>query len=997
MSMKDDEGLIETPTRSGPPGLRRRLRTRLAVVIALSGAVLLVSGGIGLRYVDAISTTLRRSADLTQPLLADVLEITQTNRRVRASVHAAAEQCEGVEAARLELDAFDADTGHVASDLRARAAAVGASRDLDRILASQNRFVDVARQIFGHCLRTDMLGDRIYDQGQAAALDVTDAIAIIDVVASRFAVPRALPHADDPTGIGRLPDDAASTLTAMRRDLGGFAAAGDVVTSLGTATAIDAYVDRRVAKFRDLVSDLTRLQPLFDALDFGDAHDRLMVLFTDLAERIVGDRGLAVLQRGLLGVRTDRAILRIELGAIDDDHFRAVRRLETTARRLDADARAQIVERTREAYAMVATTSAILLLFVLALAGDVARRITGPIEQFTDHVHRLRGLEDLDRPLPGELVRRNDEIGTLAGSFARLTGELAAARRRLEIETEERVRRQYDRLQTAIATMPQGFFLIDADERLVVWNDSFLRMYGLGPDDVVVGTPIEAIMAHRRATGACSATQEPPLFRRAVVECRPLQRVEDYVDGRIVVITASPTADGGAAITHEDITAHRRVEAEVRHLARFDATTGLANRAFFRERIAEALEEREDAFQVALLHLDLDHFKTVNDGLGHSVGDRLLVAVAERIAACCGEWETVGRLGGDEFAVLQTRLDQPIAANDLARRLNEAVALPYEVDGNRIVVSASIGIAVAPDDSGDTDTLLCHADMALNRAKSEGRGLVRFFEPEMDARLQSRRTLELDLREALEQKQFELHYQPLVGAASGRTEAFEALLRWRHPTLGLVPPTEFVPIAEEIGLIGDIGAWVLREATRAAATWPKHIRVSVNISPVQIRTRVLTLDVLAAIGRSGLDPDRLELEITEGVLLGDTEATLDTLAQLRTFGVRFAMDDFGTGYSSLGYLRRFAFDKVKIDQSFVRDLGETSDAVAIVRAVTGLCSSLGITTTAEGVETEIQRDRLRQEGCDQFQGWLFGRPMPESEVHLHLAREMGTHFEQASA
>jgi diguanylate cyclase (GGDEF)-like protein len=986
--MTEDATLHDRRTKGGELGFRRRLRTRLVAVMALSGAVLLISGAIGLRYVDAIGETLRHSADLTQPLLSDVLDLTQTGRRARASVRAAAEQCKGVEAARLELDAFDANAAHAALDLAARAAAVGASRNLDRILEAENRFVEVARDIFGFCLRTDMIGDRILDQGEAASLDVTDAIAVLDAILPRFAVQAEAARASPgPADAARSPEDAVANLTAIRRDLRGFSNAADIALSLATPKAIEAYAARRIEKLRDLVADLTRLEPAFRALGLDEARDRLLHLVGDLDERIVSDRGLLVLQRGLLGTRADLATRRIELGTIDDDYFRAVGRLEATARRLDAEARAEVAERTREAYAVVATTSLVLLLFALALAGDMARRITGPIEQFTDHVHRLRGLEDLDRPLPPALARRSDEIGTLADAFAHLTGELAAARRRLEQETEARVRRQYDRLQTAIATMPQGFFLIDAEERLVVWNQSFLRMYGFCDEEVAAGMRIDDVLKRRLAIGAVPATPKLPLFRTAIAEGRSLQRIEDYVDGRIMVITASPTADGGAAITHEDITDRRRVEAEVEKLARFDVTTGLANRSHFRERIGQALRDRDDRLQVALLYVDLDHFKTVNDSLGHSVGDRLLAAVAERIHACCGEWESVGRLGGDEFAVLQTRLDQPIAATDLARRLNEAVAQPYEIDGNPIVVTASIGIAVAPDDSLDTDTLLCHADMALYRAKSEGRGVARFFEPEMNARLQSRRTLELDLREALTAGQFQLHYQPLVGAASGRTEGFEALLRWHHPALGLVPPNDFVPIAEEIGLIGEIGAWVLREATRAAATWPSHLRVSVNISPVQIRTRVLTLDVLAALGRSGLDPDRLELEITEGVLLGDTEATLATLAQLREFGVRFAMDDFGTGYSSLGYLRRFAFDKVKIDQSFVRDLGETSDAVAIVRAVTGLCSSLGIITTAEGVETEIQRDRLRQEGCDQFQGWLFGHPMPEAEVLAHLARE----------
>ena len=970
-----------------PVGFRHRLRSRLVAVMALSGAVLLASGGVGLHYVDAIGETLHRSIGLTAPLLSDVLEITQAGRRARASVRSVGEQCRGVEAALAELEGFDARAAHVALDLGARAAAVGASQDLERILASEEGFVGLGRAIFQSCARIEIIESRFAAAGDAMRADLDDADDLLVDVDGRFAgEDRAERSGATQAAVPDPGGEVATIVARMRTDLAGFVTTAEIGGALGNETAIDSFAQRRLDKLRSLVAELTRLHPVLHGIGRGEDYERLLDLFTDLAERVLGDRGLFATQRALLHARAGLADQRAELGMIDDEYFRAVRKLEATARRLDSEARDEVVERTREAYAVVATTSVVLLLFALALSGDMARRITGPIEQFTLHVAALRA-GDFDRPLPNELGRRDDEIGSLARTFARLTDELAQARRGLVAEAETRVHRQYDRLQAAIATMPQGFFLTDADERLVVWNDSFLRMYGFRPGEVTVGMPIDVVLERRKAIGACQAVPTPPLFRLAVAERRSLQRIEDYVDGRIMVITASPTIDGGAAITHEDITARRRAEAEIEQLARYDVATGLANRSHFHELLARALDERVGNGQVALLYLDLDHFKTINDGLGHTTGDRLLVAVAERLLECCGEWETVGRLGGDEFAILQSALDQPIAATDLARRLNEAVALPFVIDGHRLVVGASIGISVAPDDAVDADTLLAHADLALYRAKSEGRGVARFFEPEMDARLQKRRLLESDLREALEKEQFELHYQPLVGAASGRTEGFEALLRWRHPERGLVPPGDFISLAEDAGLIGEIGAWVLREATRTAATWPPHLRVSVNISPVQIRTRVLTLDVLAAVGLSGLRPHRLELEITEGVLLEDTEATLATLAQLRDFGVRIAMDDFGTGYSSLGYLRRFAFDKVKIDQSFVRDIGESSDSLAIVRAVTGLCSSLGITTTAEGVETEIQRDRLRQEGCDQFQGWLFGRPMPAEAIAAHLAEE----------
>ncbi|MCE1237792.1 MAG: EAL domain-containing protein [Hyphomicrobiales bacterium] len=969
-------------------GFRHRLRTRLVAVMALAGALLLAGGGVGLYYVDEIATTLHRSTDVTSPLLSDLLELTQTGRRVRTSVRAAAEQCVGVEAARADLGGFGAALDGLVGGLRPRAALVGAVADLDRVAAIEARFATVGQDILASCLRNGMIADRIVVLGEGIDADVADMTTVLDRIDARLI--RGAAPADgtdegaDPFSGAKYPSPAA--IARLHADLGGFRNLADLVSSYAGASSIDAFRRRRVDKLREVAAEVAELRLSLGPLGL-DLQDRLTDRLTSLAEAAVGDRGIFVAQAALTSARADLADLRGELNAIDDDYFRAVRRLEATARLLDESAHGAVVRSTEEAYGAVALTSLTLLLLVLVIAGDTARRVTGPIERFTEHVHGLSGLEDLDRPLPLALAERRDEIGLLARAFRTLTGELAAARRRLETEAETQIRRQYDRLQAAIATMPQGFFLVDAEERLVVWNDSFLEMYAFRPGEVAVGMPIEIVLERRRAIGACEAQPQEPLFRLAVAEGRPHQRIETYVDGRIMVITASPTADGGAAITHEDVTARKRTEAELEQLARYDAVTGLANRAHFHERLVEALAADAAHRRVALFYVDLDHFKTINEALGHSTGDRLLAVVAERIVEAVGGWETVGRLGGDEFAVLKTLGDRPAEAAELARRLHDAISRPYELDGARVVVGASIGVAMAPDDAADPDALLAHADMALFRAKSEGRGVTRFFERSMDADLQRRRTLELDLGEALERGEFELHYQPVVGAASGRIEAFEALLRWRHPTRGLVSPADFIPLAEETGLIGEIGAWVLREATRVAAGWPKDLRVAVNISPVQIRTRALMLDVLAAIGRSGLPPDRLELEITEGVLLVDTEATLATLAQLREFGVRIAMDDFGTGYSSLGYLRRFAFDKVKIDQSFVRDLDETPDAVAIVRAVTSLCSSLGITTTAEGVETEAQRDRLLQEGCDQFQGWLYGRPMPACAVAAHLASE----------
>jgi diguanylate cyclase (GGDEF)-like protein len=370
----------------------------------------------------------------------------------------------------------------------------------------------------------------------------------------------------------------------------------------------------------------------------------------------------------------------------------------------------------------------------------------------------------------------------------------------------------------------------------------------------------------------------------------------------------------------------------------------------------------------------------VNDTLGHPIGDALLQVVSDRIRASVRPSDCVARLGGDEFAIVQMGQDQPVAATALASRLVKELSAPYEVQGHQMVAGTSIGIAVSPNDGTDPDRLMKNADMALYRAKEDGRGVYRFFEAEMDAKMQARRAMELDLRKALALQEFEIFYQPLLRVESGTVTSFEALLRWRSPARGLVAPDQFIPLAEEIGLITPIGAWVLKHACLEAMTWPNEIKVAVNLSPVQFKSGTVVLDVVAALGASGLPASRLELEITESVLLQDTENTLSTLNQLKDLGVRISMDDFGTGYSSLAYLHKFPFDKIKIDRSFIRDLADKPDSIAIVRAVAGLGSTLGISTTAEGVETEMQLDQLRREGCTEVQGYLFSKPLPAAEI-----------------
>ncbi|WP_022720212.1 bifunctional diguanylate cyclase/phosphodiesterase [Rhodopseudomonas sp. B29] len=452
----------------------------------------------------------------------------------------------------------------------------------------------------------------------------------------------------------------------------------------------------------------------------------------------------------------------------------------------------------------------------------------------------------------------------------------------------------------------------------------------------------------------------------------------------------------GFLVAVVDITERRKAEAKIAHMAHHDGLTNLPNRALYQERLQQALDHsRTCDGKVAVLCIDLDLFKNVNDSFGHPTGDRLLQAVATRLRQQIGPGDLAARFGGDEFAIVLTAAASPNEASDFAGRLIDVISAPYDMDGLEVVIGASIGIAMSPGDGEDCEALMRNADMALYRAKASGGGCHHFFEKEMDRQAQIRRDMELDLRHAFAKGEFDLHYQPLIDLAEDRIGGFEALLRWHHPERGMISPAHFIPVAEDIGLIVGLGEWVLRRACLEAARWPSDIKVAVNLSPVQFRSRNLVQVVISALAQSGLAPRRLELEITESLFLAESEANLATLHQLRSLGVRISMDDFGTGYSSLSYLRSFPFDKIKIDRSFVKDLTERPDCLAIVRAIAGLGRSLNITTLAEGVETIEQLDQLRAEGCNEVQGFLFSPGRPAAEIE-GLLTKFGRRASQAA-
>ncbi|MSP67285.1 MAG: EAL domain-containing protein [Alphaproteobacteria bacterium] len=514
----------------------------------------------------------------------------------------------------------------------------------------------------------------------------------------------------------------------------------------------------------------------------------------------------------------------------------------------------------------------------------------------------------------------------------------------------------------------------------VQWSAEMYRILAIAPA-TEPSTSIWQARVHPEDAASRAAAWETTVADEAALAV-DYRVVMSGGEARHLAEQIEPWRDAGGQVVGlrgatQDITERKRVEARLHHLAHHDTLTDLPNRVLFHQQLKDAIARARREKQMVAVHcVNLDHFKEVNDSLGHPIGDRLLRAVASRLATTVRETDRLAHLGGDEFAVVQTAIDGADSVDVLARRLIAAIAKPFTIDQHQLTVGATVGIAAYPGDGAEAHVLLKHADLALNQVKIGGRGSHRFFEEAMNAALQKRRWLEQELRQALAQDQFELHYQPQCHLESGERRGYEALIRWRHPTRGMVPPLDFIGIAEEIGLISAIGEWTLRQACRDAASWTQKVQVSVNLSPLQFKECDIVQVVADALAEAGLESRWLELEVTEGLLLHGTEQVLDTFRRLKALGVTIAMDDFGTGYSSLAYLCRFPFDKIKIDKSFVQSLGEDANIATIVGATIALGRALGMTVTAEGVETEAQADFLRAQGCHQVQGYLYGRPAP---------------------
>ena len=676
---------------------------------------------------------------------------------------------------------------------------------------------------------------------------------------------------------------------------------------------------------------------------------------------------------------TDAPMGTMMLGATDDDFQQVSTALQnlsalvTLRTRSVTGALADEAESRKWLISIGGLTGGLISILVTLF---VARSIVAPIRLVTRAMSQISiGNTDLNLDSSG----RKDEIGQMIKA-------VLAYRDNLQQQKDE-LHTQNMRFDTALNNMSQGLAMFDAQRRLVVCNARYLAIYDWSDQFALPGVTLPELLEDRVRAGLLPNDSLDAMLTAAMASNADGTQDAYYaqlIDGRCIAVAAQPMLDGGIVTTHEDVTERRRAEAQIIHMAHHDGLTGLANRVLLRQTLESALIRE---IQFAVLCLDLDHFKEVNDTMGHPAGDGLLKIVANRLSNCVREIDTVARLGGDEFAIIALLLGPD--ANALAARLIEELSRPYDLNGHRIVIGVSIGIALAPKDGSDADALFKRADLALYRAKAEGRNTYLSFELGMDAYAIERHELAHDLRQALASGELEVHYQPIYNINTRRKVGMEALVRWRHPIHGLISPDRFIPVAEETGLINPLGDFVLRQACADAVKWPSYAKVAINLSAVQFHNRDLAFIVSGVLASSGLPSRQLELEITESVLLKNSEQHINTLHQLRALGVSIALDDFGTGYSSLSYLRLFPFDKIKIDKSFVNDMERQDTSAAIVCAVTNLGRSLEIVTTAEGVETEEQLELLRAAGCTQAQGYLFGRPIPVTDVVFDNEMETG--------
>jgi len=846
-------------------------------------------------------------------------------------------------------------------------ALIRALKGADRAAAAQAAAELVSKAADGSNLTLDPDLDSFYTQD---TLTVKVPTAVASVTSLALAVVDTAGHdisLADQVNIGVLTGALQPALGGLASDIGNSVRGNPDNTVDRALTPLVAKVNE-VAKtvLATLADDHTRaadaqaiVRPLLDAItDAGDADARELEHL--LNARIDGFRWAEMTSAGvalaLFTLAVFYVLTVVQLGAV-----KALRALTATMRTLAAYDLTVAIGGTDR--------------------GDEVGSMAQAVLVFKEQMIERRRLDEEAAIARAASAERQRLLNEERAARSEAEASLAIAYERERAERDKEV--QNARFGAALSNMSQALFMFDPDNNLIVVNSRAAEMFGLPITSITAGMHIEHVRTAMATQSKLQWTDTETIHRAVFLlkaEGKRASVISELADGRSLAVTVVPTDADGWLLTMEDVSERMLAEAKIAYMAHHDGLTGLPNRTLFQIRLSEAFGRSLRGDACAILCINLDHFKIINDTLGHSVGDALLLAVTERLRREVRETDTLARLGGDEFAVVQSSVDQPQDAKALAARLIEVLGAPYTLNGHPVLIGASIGIAIVPEDGEDPDKILKNAAIALHRAKSDGRGRYRFFEPGMDALMQARRALEIDLRKALAEGEFVMFYQPLIDLKTCKVSGFEALMRWQHPERGLVPPNSFIPVTEEMGLIVPLGEWALRQSCFDAVTWPDKMKVAVNVSVIQFTSGRLVEDVAAALEASGLEPCRLELEITETVMLDDTDSILVILHQLRDLGVGIAMDDFGTGYSSLSYLRRFPFSKVKIDRCFVDSLGQGGDCDAIVTAVTDLCETLGMITLAEGVETEQQLRQLRVGSCREAQGYLFSPARPASEV-----------------
>ena len=973
-----------------------RLRTKLLIAFAVIAFATAACGALSLLFVNRIGSAITVYADITSPLQAESAALVDTAHQMRIYVIKAANDGKDPQTISTQLDLLDAVSRTQLNTLRALADRIGIKIAFDSAELLEKQYVAILRHVIEQSktvTATTAVNEERYARFESLRLKTRDQLRAIVDRADGF-----INESEEKAKIESLTGKATiATMADINSELFGeinprlrstyklmneIEQLDDIVKLLQVRDSVTILdVERTTSDMLKKIDlAMARLRGRLRDREGAEVFARLQLSVADLRNSLLGDDRLIKGYRATMSAKAEINRNRETLEDIEQQYFDLLGHVQKVVTELNGTARATAATDFVNARNVVIGASLVAVLGALLLAIVVARRITAPLTRLANHAVAIGKSGEMTQLADDVAVGEFDEVDKLVHSFNAMVVELDARAQLIDWSKGE-IQTQYERLSAAINNMPLGLCMFDAGQKLIVCNQRYAEIYGVSEEHTHPGTPLEAILEHRLQVAAEARGGEHIIVERlaAIRAGKPWFEINELGDGRIIAMSYHPLSNGGSVAIHEDVTERRKAEQRIAHMAHHDALTDLPNRVHFREEMAEALSNVADGEKVAVLYIDLDHFKDVNDTFGHPIGDVLLRQVSERLRGCVRPSDAVARLGGDEFAVIQTAANQPVSATAMANRIIKELAVPFDLDGHQAIIGASIGISVAPDDGDDADGLLKKADMALYRAKEDGRGIYSFFEPEMDARMQRRRVLELDLRRALALNQFEVHYQPLLNLENNEISGFEALVRWRHPERGMVQPNDFIPLAEETGLIGPIGNWVLNQACGDAIKWPEHVKIAVNLSPVQFN-KTLVLDVISALSKSGLAPNRLELEITETVLMQDTDSTIAMLNQLRDLGVRIAMDDFGTGYSSLGYLRKFPFDKIKIDRSFINDMDEKADSIAIVRAVTGLGATLGISTTAEGVETVEQLRRLRLEGCTEAQGFLISKPRPASEL-----------------